>query len=112
MCTRPNNSNLRTAKTNPAPGHHGNLRYFSVGANLNEIRQLSGADAFEFARVGQSLIVVGRKSFRSHNRSHRRAAAWAGASIFLYPVITESPLRMQPSATSPNGEERNDWRAQ
>jgi enoyl-CoA hydratase/carnithine racemase len=32
----------------------GNPRYFSVGADLNEIRQLSGRDALEFARLGQS----------------------------------------------------------
>jgi enoyl-CoA hydratase len=29
---------------------------FSAGADLNEIRQLSGADAFEFARGGQALM--------------------------------------------------------
>jgi enoyl-CoA hydratase/carnithine racemase len=31
-------------------------RNFSVGADLNEIRQLSGPDALEFARLGQSLM--------------------------------------------------------
>ncbi|MBI1739344.1 MAG: enoyl-CoA hydratase/isomerase family protein [Acidobacteriales bacterium] len=34
----------------------GNSRFFSVGADLNEIRQLSGPDALEFARLGQSLM--------------------------------------------------------
>ena len=34
----------------------GNPRYFSVGADLNEIRLLSGPDALEFARLGQSLM--------------------------------------------------------
>ncbi len=31
-------------------------RNFSVGADLNEIRQLSGPDALEFAHLGQSLM--------------------------------------------------------
>lgn len=34
----------------------GTPRFFSVGADLNEIRQLSGPDAVEFARLGQSLM--------------------------------------------------------
>jgi enoyl-CoA hydratase len=33
----------------------GNERFFSVGADLNEIREL-GADAFAFARIGQTLM--------------------------------------------------------
>jgi enoyl-CoA hydratase len=33
----------------------GNERFFSVGADLNEIREL-GADAFAFARLGQTLM--------------------------------------------------------
>lgn len=31
-------------------------RNFSVGADLNEVRELAGADAFEFARMGQALM--------------------------------------------------------
>jgi enoyl-CoA hydratase/carnithine racemase len=34
----------------------GNPRNFSVGADLNEIRRLSGPDAFKFARLGQALM--------------------------------------------------------
>src|SRR5438105_6104595 len=34
----------------------GNSSYFSVGADLNEIRRLSGPSALEFARLGQSLM--------------------------------------------------------
>jgi enoyl-CoA hydratase/carnithine racemase len=34
----------------------GNDRYFSVGADLNEIAQLSGATAFDFAKMGQRLM--------------------------------------------------------
>ena len=34
----------------------GNHQYFSVGADLNEIRRLSGPDALEFARLGQLLM--------------------------------------------------------
>jgi enoyl-CoA hydratase/carnithine racemase len=33
----------------------GNEKFFSAGADLNEIAQLSGAEGFEFARLGQSL---------------------------------------------------------
>jgi enoyl-CoA hydratase/carnithine racemase len=34
----------------------GNHRFFSVGADLNEIRELSGPAALEFALLGQSLM--------------------------------------------------------
>jgi len=34
----------------------GNPRFFSVGADLNEVSQLSGPDALEFAHLGQSLM--------------------------------------------------------
>lgn len=34
----------------------GNDKFFSVGADLNEISQLSGPAAFEFSRRGQSLM--------------------------------------------------------
>ena len=34
----------------------GNEKFFSVGADLNEIRQLSGPAAFEFSRRGQELM--------------------------------------------------------
>jgi enoyl-CoA hydratase/carnithine racemase len=34
----------------------GNEHFFSVGADLNEIRTLTGASAFEFARIGQHLM--------------------------------------------------------
>lgn len=34
----------------------GNERFFSAGADLNEIRALTGAEAFEFARLGQRLM--------------------------------------------------------
>lgn len=33
----------------------GNRQFFSAGADLNEIAQLTGADAFEFSRLGQTL---------------------------------------------------------
>ncbi len=34
----------------------GNSRFFSVGADLNEIAALSGPDAYEFSRLGQKLM--------------------------------------------------------
>ena len=34
----------------------GNKRFFSAGADLNEIAALSAAEAFEFARMGQWLM--------------------------------------------------------
>lgn len=36
----------------------GNDKFFSVGADLNEISQLSGAQAFEFSRQGQALMLA------------------------------------------------------
>jgi enoyl-CoA hydratase len=36
----------------------GNEKFFSVGADLNEIRQLSGPAAFEFSRRGQALTMA------------------------------------------------------
>ena len=36
----------------------GNPHYFSVGADLNEVRSLSAAEAFEFARLGQKLFNI------------------------------------------------------
>src|SRR6185437_13888727 len=36
----------------------GNPPYFSVGADLNEVRSLSAAEAFEFARLGQKLFNI------------------------------------------------------
>jgi enoyl-CoA hydratase len=34
----------------------GNHKFFSAGADLNEIRALTGAQAYEFARIGQQLM--------------------------------------------------------
>ena len=34
----------------------GNEKFFSVGADLREINALSGAEAYEFARMGQALM--------------------------------------------------------
>ena len=34
----------------------GNQRFFSAGADLNDIRTLSGASAYDFARIGQQLM--------------------------------------------------------
>jgi len=34
----------------------GNKKFFSAGADLNEINLLSGAEAFEFAKMGQRLM--------------------------------------------------------
>jgi enoyl-CoA hydratase/carnithine racemase len=34
----------------------GNAEFFSVGADLNEIAQLSGPEAFEFSKMGQALM--------------------------------------------------------
>ena len=34
----------------------GNARFFSAGADLNEIAGLTGPEAFEFARMGQALM--------------------------------------------------------
>ena len=36
----------------------GNEKFFSAGADLNEIAQLSGARAFEFSRAGQALTLA------------------------------------------------------
>ncbi|HEV7521563.1 MAG TPA: enoyl-CoA hydratase/isomerase family protein [Candidatus Angelobacter sp.] len=36
----------------------GNDKFFSVGADLNDISQLSGAEAFEFSRQGQALMLA------------------------------------------------------
>ena len=36
----------------------GNERYFSVGADLNEISDLTGSAAFDFARMGQRLMAL------------------------------------------------------
>jgi len=36
----------------------GNDKFFSVGADLNEIAQLSGPEAFEFSRRGQALMMA------------------------------------------------------
>lgn len=36
----------------------GNDKFFSAGADLNEISRLSGAEAFEFSRRGQALMLV------------------------------------------------------
>lgn len=36
----------------------GNEKFFSVGANLNEISQLNGPAAFEFSRRGQALTLA------------------------------------------------------
>jgi enoyl-CoA hydratase len=35
----------------------GNDRFFSVGADLNELSQLTAAQAFEFSRAGQALML-------------------------------------------------------
>jgi enoyl-CoA hydratase len=34
----------------------GNAKFFSAGADLNEISQLTAAQAFEFSRIGQALM--------------------------------------------------------
>ncbi|MGZ4878207.1 MAG: enoyl-CoA hydratase/isomerase family protein [Candidatus Angelobacter sp.] len=36
----------------------GNEKFFSVGADLNEVRRLSAAQAFEFSRFGQALTLA------------------------------------------------------
>jgi enoyl-CoA hydratase/carnithine racemase len=36
----------------------GNEKFFSAGADLNEISRLSGSDAFEFSRAGQALMLA------------------------------------------------------
>jgi enoyl-CoA hydratase len=36
----------------------GNEKFFSAGADLNEIAKLSGPDAFEFSRAGQELTLA------------------------------------------------------
>jgi enoyl-CoA hydratase/carnithine racemase len=36
----------------------GNDRFFSAGADLNEIASLSGAEALDFARIGQRLMMA------------------------------------------------------
>jgi enoyl-CoA hydratase len=36
----------------------GNLRFFSAGADLNEIAALNGAEAFHFAQMGQRLMAA------------------------------------------------------
>jgi enoyl-CoA hydratase len=36
----------------------GNEKFFSVGADLNEVSQLSAAQAFELARTGQALMLA------------------------------------------------------
>ena len=36
----------------------GNEKFFSAGADLNEIAQLTGPEAFEFSRLGQRLMLV------------------------------------------------------
>jgi enoyl-CoA hydratase/carnithine racemase len=36
----------------------GNARFFSAGADLNEIAALTGADAFRFAQMGQRLMTA------------------------------------------------------
>jgi enoyl-CoA hydratase len=36
----------------------GNEKFFSVGADLNQIAQLTGAKAFEFSRLGQTLMLL------------------------------------------------------
>jgi enoyl-CoA hydratase/carnithine racemase len=36
----------------------GNQKFFSAGADLNEISQLSGPEAFEFSRAGQALTLA------------------------------------------------------
>src|SRR6185437_10359789 len=53
----------------------GNQHYFSVGADLNEVRSLSAAEAFEFARLGQNLFNVIAGS---------RAPVWAAISGYCF----------------------------
>jgi enoyl-CoA hydratase/carnithine racemase len=36
----------------------GDEKFFSAGADLNEISRLSGSDAFEFSRAGQALMLA------------------------------------------------------
>jgi enoyl-CoA hydratase len=36
----------------------GNEKFFSAGADLNEIAQLTGPEAFEFSRLGQKLTLI------------------------------------------------------
>ena len=36
----------------------GNTRFFSAGADLNEIAVLTGAEAFQFAQMGQRLMTA------------------------------------------------------
>ena len=36
----------------------GNYRFFSAGADLEEIAELDGANAFEFSRLGQALMAT------------------------------------------------------
>ena len=36
----------------------GNEKFFSAGADLNEISRLTGPEAFEFSRAGQSLMLA------------------------------------------------------
>jgi enoyl-CoA hydratase len=36
----------------------GNAKFFSAGADLNEISQLTAAQAFEFSRAGQALMLA------------------------------------------------------
>jgi enoyl-CoA hydratase/carnithine racemase len=36
----------------------GNQKFFSAGADLNEVSRLSGPEAFEFSRAGQALMLA------------------------------------------------------
>ncbi len=56
-CVRALTAAIRDMLGQPAPlVLTGNARFFSAGADLNEITALTGPEAFEFARMGQALM--------------------------------------------------------
>ena len=67
----------------------GNEKFFSAGADLNEISRLTASQAFEFSRVGQELMLAIDR-FPVPVIAAFAATAWAEAWTWLSPATTVS----------------------
>ena len=73
----------------------GNDRFFSAGADLNEISVLDASTAYEFSKMGQTLMTATRKLPCPCLRPPYPEPAWAAASTSRSPAIIASHLRMR-----------------
>jgi hypothetical protein len=72
----------------------GNDRFFSAGADLNEISVLDASTAYEFSKMGQTLMTA-IASFPALSTPPYPDTAWAAAWTSRSPAIIASHLRMR-----------------